>query len=91
MADKLARAICFLEALDDAVEPFSNENENESWNIVMLIALARKELMDGSYIDRLEGDTGAWADHVRAGKPITDSDLYQQALNVVRRVVHRVQ
>ena len=94
LADRLAIALCYLEAIEDSVDPFADEHDEEAWDVCMLIAKARAEIMDGHFASDLAVETGPLIERVRNQQKIgvlRDTPLYDEAMKIVRRMTRKVQ
>lgn len=93
LAEKLAVALCYLSAIDDSVDPFADQNPEEGWAVVALVAAAKKAILDSVAAGYIDAETELLVQGATQKRDIglMDTPLYHECLNAVRLLVRTVQ
>ena len=93
LADRYAIALCFLHCIDEAVDGFAEAHEEEAWDVILLVNKAKHILLDGMPITRFDEDAMPIIKLARDQREINirDTELYREALNVVRQTARKTQ
>ncbi len=89
LADHLAVALCYIAAIDDAVDPFSQTLEDEGWDIATLCAKAKKEIG----VSMIDSETSLVIQAARHQRELNvrEEPVYDECLGLVRQLVRRVE
>ena len=90
LAERLAAAVVYIQAIDDSVDPFADADVDKAWHLASLVCSAKAEVFKGFKAhEPWDMDCSAFIEAAQGKRraSLSDSPAYQQALTSIRKMV----